>query len=229
MRPSVITAAESTGCRPLARSTVRTVSIPSRRTPSGGARGGTGRAAAPCRLRAGALIRRTGSQRATFERDDGLVLAPAAAIASASRPSAGRRATPPGSGSRDDPHDRADEARGDVEPSSSSVRTSRSLPSTRPPRLATVFAGGAGAIRAAIPEQRLDPVAAVREQEQAVAVRYSSYPIRLSSASESSRRGRAPVTSTARSFPPHEGEQRLAVRLDEVGLVDPSSCTFVPE
>src|SRR5215217_5880901 len=69
MRPSVMTAAESTGCSPLAKSTVRTVSMPRpekelvRRTWRHWTSGRGVPAFAPARL-----IRYEGSQRVAFER-----------------------------------------------------------------------------------------------------------------------------------------------------------------
>ena len=68
--------------------------------------------------------------------------------------------------------------------------------------------------------QRLDPVAAAREDEQPVAVQEQLVARRRLERSESSRRGFEPPTSTARSVPPATAKSVVAVGLDDVGLVD---------
>ena len=69
--------------------------------------------------------------------------------------------------------------------------------------------------------QRLDPVAAAREHEQPVAVQEQLVaPGRVERERVEEARLRRPETSTACRLPFADREERLAVRLDEVGLVD---------
>ena len=224
MRPSVITAAESTGSRPLARSTVRTVSMPRP--------GERGRATDVATLderprlaglRAGALDP-VGRQpaRDLRARDDGLVVTLGRRDRlrrAVGRDLEGQRCRDLCGG--DDTDARADESRGDVgaveleradEPELGRVGDVH----LGQDRLGRLVGGDPGGGRG----QRLDPVAAAREDEQPVAVEQqlvSRRAVELERVEQP--RPQAGDVDGAQA-PVRDREERLAVRLDQVRLVD---------